>query len=796
MPEKPEQTTTLRPFRLGEWWVEPSLNLLSRGAESVQLEPRAMDLLEFLARFPGEVLSQRTLIDGVWAEQFVGEAVLRNTVAALRGALGDDARRPTYIQTVSKRGYRLIAPISFDEGRDAAGAEHLLSRSGRLEEVEPAGPYPGLAPFAESDAEVFFGRENEVEAIWHRIREHHVVGIIGPSGAGKSSLVRAGVVPNAPAGWASVVCTPGAAPFTSLAKALASEIDRDVESVHRLLDFDDPQVAVEVVSGWRRSHDEAVLVVDQLEELFTLSLPEEQVRFAALLGELVRTAGVRLVLAMRDDFLMRCHDHDELAPVFGCIVPLAAPVGPALRRALVEPARGRGYRFEDQALVDEMLAEVEGVRGALPLLAFAVSRLWEVRDRERRLLAREACRRIGGVVGALTRHAEDTLRSIGAARLPVVRELFRNLVTAEGTRAVREVDELLSVFGKDLRDEAAVVLDALVDARLLTAFDEPDATGREIQGRRIEIVHESLLERWPRLAGWRTQDADAGRLRDELRQAARTWDEHDRSDDLLWTGSTFHELSLWREKYPGRLSELERAFVDASAAHAARRRRRRRAVVTASFLAVAVVAASFAGLWRSSVAQSRRATAQLLLSLARQDRETWDQPARALAYATASLAMADTRPGRELALQSALQEPLPFMTHRSVTVNATFSPDGRWLAASDFTTGEALLWPAAGGEPQRWQVIDPSGGAYFGILFTPDSSAVMTYSRRDPLVRFWSVPDGRPLETSEKGPFVELEHGASDHTLAYVIRPLRGDGRWTLDPRGAEALLRRPVARW
>jgi hypothetical protein len=103
--------------------------------------------------------------------------------------------------------------------------------------------------------------------------------------------------------------------------------------------------------------------------------------------------------------------------------------------------------------VDEMLAEVEGERGALPLLAFAAARLWEKRDRETGLLTRQAYQDIGGVGGALAKHAEATIDRIGHERLPIVRELFRNLVTAEGTRAVREWDELLSVFS-DSSDES------------------------------------------------------------------------------------------------------------------------------------------------------------------------------------------------------------------------------------------------------------------------------------------------------------------------------------------------------
>jgi hypothetical protein len=99
---------------------------------------------------------------------------------------------------------------------------------------------------------------------------------------------------------------------------------------------------------------------------------------------------VHVVLSLRDDFLIRCHEQPALGRVFEHLTPLLAVSGDGLRRALVEPARKRGYRFEDEALVAEMVESVEGARGALPLLAFAVLRLWEKRDREKKLLTRAA----------------------------------------------------------------------------------------------------------------------------------------------------------------------------------------------------------------------------------------------------------------------------------------------------------------------------------------------------------------------------------------------------------------------
>jgi len=297
-------------------------------------------------------------------------------------------------------------------------------------------------------------------------------------------------VPARPDGWRVVLCTPSDAPLAGLAQALVTELSGDTDAMRELLRFEDPDAAVAVVGRWRKRHAEALIVVDQYEELFTLNPPEAQGCFAELLGRLVAEAEVHVLLSMRDDFLFHCHDHQALAPIFSELTPLGPPSGAALRQALEQPALKQGFRFEDESLVEEMLAAMSGERGALPLLAFAVSRLWERRDRERGLLTRVGYGEVGGVGGALAQHAEATLERIGAERQGVVREIFRNLVTAQGTRAARERDELLSVF--EDREAAEEVLRGLIDARLLTSF-EVEASGDEGPRHRIEIVHESLL---------------------------------------------------------------------------------------------------------------------------------------------------------------------------------------------------------------------------------------------------------------------------------------------------------------
>ncbi len=98
-------------FNVGEWTAEPSRNLLVRGEEQVRVEPRVMDVLVFLADRADHAVSKELLIEHVWNSRYVTDDVLTVTIYALRKALGDDARSPRYVETVSRRGYRLIAPV-------------------------------------------------------------------------------------------------------------------------------------------------------------------------------------------------------------------------------------------------------------------------------------------------------------------------------------------------------------------------------------------------------------------------------------------------------------------------------------------------------------------------------------------------------------------------------------------------------------------------------------------------------------------------------------------------------------
>ena len=103
-------------FRLGEWLVQPALGCMSGAGGSVHLRPLLIELLEVLARNPGRVVTKEEINRTVWGKRFLAESALTRLVAELRQILGDEIERPRFIETIPKRGYRLIAPVSLEGG--------------------------------------------------------------------------------------------------------------------------------------------------------------------------------------------------------------------------------------------------------------------------------------------------------------------------------------------------------------------------------------------------------------------------------------------------------------------------------------------------------------------------------------------------------------------------------------------------------------------------------------------------------------------------------------------------------
>ncbi len=671
------------------------------------------------------------------------------------------------------------AVAAHPNARFGSAAELLRALEEATEEIQTQherSPYPGLASYRTEDSDYFFGREQEIEAVIKKLKQLHFLALVGASGSGKTSFLRAGLIPALPEGWSCIFCVPADSPHLNLKHALIREFSGDPEAMQQLSRFDEAEVAVRLLHQWRRKYTEAILIIDRFEELFTLNGADVQSRLADLIGTAVVESDIHVLLSMRDDFLIGCHHYPPLAPIFSGLTPLESLSGPSLRRALVQPALKCGYRFEDEMFIEEIVADVEKERGALPLMGFAAAQLWKKRDRESGVLSKKAYKEIGGVGGALAQHAEKTLERIGTEKQDIVREIFRNLITAQNTRAARDTEELLSLFPD--QQKAEEVLRILIDARLLTSFeDRPQDVDKP--KRRVELIHESLLAAWPRLVRWQTQEAESAQLRDQLRQASQVWAERGRSDDLLWTGRAFGEFELWRQRYPGGLTATENAFAQAMTHHANKNKRKQRFAATTVFVLLLVVAAALSILWRQAmterdkaIAQAKRAEANKVLALGSSLSDA-DVSTR-LAYALASLELYDTPDARMFALQTLSEGPPALVVENIDADRADFSSNGKWLAVGG--RGTLYLIPSHGGPPSK---IVSSNGFHTQPSFFPSHELLLFRApEAKNILKVWDL--------SSKGIIKTLRfEGQAAHQMTsgkaffYTDNPIQNEPKWS-----------------
>ncbi|WP_437563387.1 nSTAND1 domain-containing NTPase [Sorangium sp. So ce542] len=473
-------------------------------------------------------------------------------------------------------------------------------------------PFAGLSSFQEADADRFFGRAQDLAGIVARLRSQPLLAIAGASGVGKSSLVRAGVIPalkRSGEGWEALVLRPGREPLAALAELLSSPavtLSTDVQAlavdsgagtraslVPRLRA--EPGLLGAALRGWAgRAQRRLLLFIDQFEELVTLGAPAgERAAFLACLEGIADDASspLRVVLSVRSDFLERMAEHEHFMAAMTRGLVFLRPMGrEGLREALVRPIEAARHEIEDPAMVEGILDALSTTRGALPLLQFTAARLWEMRDRGRRLLTRASYEAIGGVAGALASHADTLLAGMSERQAKLARAVLERLVTPERTRAVASLGELCELPGDP--GEIERVVGQLADGRLL-AIEK----GSDRAGSAVELVHESLIERWPTLKRWLDESQEDAVFLDRLRAAARLWDASGRAADTLWRGNVAKEARGFRERYRGALPERERLFLEAVLRLSDETRRRRRRLVSGTIAALSLlVVAAGAGI--------------------------------------------------------------------------------------------------------------------------------------------------------------------------------------------------------
>ncbi len=501
------------------------------------------------------------------------------------------------LAAVIDRCLRMDPTLRFANGEDVFAALEQLAPEERREAILEGNPYRGLNAFEASHRSLYFGRDTEARAIVERLRHETFVLVAGDSGVGKSSLCRAGVFPRIGQAFGSgrtcvsITIVPGRHPVTAISAALAPylKIDEEILATQILLE---PGAAAREVRRRIRITEGLALFIDQLEELVTLSDPAEASAFAEMVGWLtVPNPVVRVLATARGDFLGRLATlptlGDEITRSLYFLRPLSAE---RLRDAIVGPARVMGIAFESEELVGELVRSTARADGGLPLLQFALASLWDQRDRERGIISAKALETLGGVAGALARHADDVVSGMRPVQQAAARRILLELVSADGTRA-RKLESDLGIDDA----EARAALDVLVRGRLLVA--------REAEGgAEYEVAHETLLDAWGTLNLWMREDAGAQLQRARLSVAVAEWERLGRAPEALFGARQVEEAQGVAR---ASLKANEAAFLAASR-NALRRQRALRAL---ALVALPVVVALIYGGY--VVARGREVVAQL-----------------------------------------------------------------------------------------------------------------------------------------------------------------------------------------
>jgi eukaryotic-like serine/threonine-protein kinase len=458
-------------------------------------------------------------------------------------------------------------------------------------------PFPGLAAFSRDDAAGYFGRRAELDALVEGLRTRALIPVVGPSGIGKSSFIRAALLPrlDETGRWVVRALRPGAAPFEALAAALVLPGQTPAALAEALRRH--PDRLSLVLADVARHHEARVLVfLDQFEEAFTLAAdPAEAIAFCDCLARAAAAAAAepwRIVLTLRDDFLGRLAAAPAMRPHLGGVM-LLPPLSPAdLRAAIAGPLGGAGYEADTPGLIARIVDDVAGQPACLPLLQFTCRALWERRDPGARRILTAEYEAMGGATGALASHAQRLMAELAPDEVRLVRGLLLALVHPDGTRRPRLRAELLDGVPDGAREVAELLLDRLLERRLLVA-----ARDTERDAAAIEVAHEALAAAWPQLARWLDETYEARVLVAELEQASRLWLRRGRRPDETWGGVALADAVRKVTEWTITLPSVSRAFLDASVSRDRRRQRRRRWIaggVIGGLVAAAVVAVAFA----------------------------------------------------------------------------------------------------------------------------------------------------------------------------------------------------------
>ena len=550
-----------------------------REAAKLSEAAQASELLESLTLREQEIL--RMIVEGSSNRQIAQDLYIELTtvkwhIRQIYGKLGVRSRKQAVVRA---RELKLLMG-----DLPAEHSEDLRTGIARVVPLQPSNPYKGLRAFETADNRDFFGRETFLKKLVGRLASgslqdteqngNRFLAIVGPSGSGKSSLVKAGLIPSlwesaVPGSdrWFIVEMVPGARPLDELEVALIRVAADQAGNIRGQLERDRNGLlrAVELILP--KDNSELLLVIDQFEELFTL-VPDEASRTHFL--DILTAAAtdprsrLRIIVNLRADFYDRPLHYPEFGRLIRnhieTVLPLTAE---ELERAILHPAEQAGVSFEP-GMVATIIDDVLYQPGALPLLQYALTELFEARDG--RSLTHAAYKSIGGTAGALARRAEELYHEQESEGQEAIRQMLLRLIAVDEDstaspdtrRRVPRSELAAMVQDEELMDD---LIDAFADYRLLTLDHDPES-----RRPTVEIAHEALLREWQRLRSWLDESRADLRLRRQLGRAAEEWRQAGKDSSFALQGTKLEQFETWGKSTRLALTQDERDYLQASAA--------------------------------------------------------------------------------------------------------------------------------------------------------------------------------------------------------------------------------------